>query len=160
MFTPIRGNDPIWLICFKWVGSTTNYWCLFSHNFNSDRFCTSNLGGTAIGTGIAADPHFSQVAVQERSLVVFLVQGCIWCLCVCVFDVWVKVCFLCCEMWFVVILFMFIKSTYKLIYCVIVIHKLHLQKLYMFRCCYCWWWCCWWWCWSGLLTFGDAWHAP
>ena len=31
------------------------------------RFCTSNLGGTAIGTGIAADPHFSQVAVQERS---------------------------------------------------------------------------------------------
>ncbi|CAK9037726.1 unnamed protein product [Durusdinium trenchii] len=30
-----------------------------------NRFTTSNLGGTAIGTGIAADPHFSQVAVQE-----------------------------------------------------------------------------------------------
>lgn len=30
-----------------------------------NRFCTSNLGGTAIGTGIAADPHFSEVAVQE-----------------------------------------------------------------------------------------------
>eukprot|EP00490_Sorites_sp_Unknown_P004715 CAMPEP_0114652016 /NCGR_PEP_ID=MMETSP0191-20121206/8731_1 /TAXON_ID=126664 /ORGANISM="Sorites sp." /LENGTH=503 /DNA_ID=CAMNT_0001866427 /DNA_START=45 /DNA_END=1556 /DNA_ORIENTATION=+ len=30
-----------------------------------NRFCTSNLGGTAIGTGIAADPYFSQVAVQE-----------------------------------------------------------------------------------------------
>ena len=30
------------------------------------RFCTSNLGGTAIGTGIAADPHFSQVAVQAH----------------------------------------------------------------------------------------------
>eukprot|EP00913_Durusdinium_trenchii_P014442 g13547.t1 len=29
-----------------------------------NRFTTSNLGGTAIGTGIAADPHFSQVAVQ------------------------------------------------------------------------------------------------
>jgi len=31
----------------------------------TNRFCTSNLGGTAIGTGIAADPHFSQIAVQE-----------------------------------------------------------------------------------------------
>lgn len=32
------------------------------------RFTTSNLGGTAIGTGIAADPHFSQVAVQAVGL--------------------------------------------------------------------------------------------
>merc|ERR1719401_1192919 len=30
-----------------------------------NRFTSTNLGGTAIGTGIAADPHFSQVVVQE-----------------------------------------------------------------------------------------------
>ena len=24
MFIPIWGNNPIWLICFRWVGSTTN----------------------------------------------------------------------------------------------------------------------------------------
>merc|ERR1719401_2771824 len=30
-----------------------------------NRFMITNLGGTAIGTGIAADPHFSQVVVQE-----------------------------------------------------------------------------------------------
>merc|ERR1719277_2215649 len=30
-----------------------------------NRFTGTNLGGTAIGTGIAADPHFSQVVVQE-----------------------------------------------------------------------------------------------
>eukprot|EP00441_Pelagodinium_beii_P018083 CAMPEP_0197658840 /NCGR_PEP_ID=MMETSP1338-20131121/45476_1 /TAXON_ID=43686 ORGANISM="Pelagodinium beii, Strain RCC1491" /NCGR_SAMPLE_ID=MMETSP1338 /ASSEMBLY_ACC=CAM_ASM_000754 /LENGTH=496 /DNA_ID=CAMNT_0043235505 /DNA_START=44 /DNA_END=1534 /DNA_ORIENTATION=- len=29
------------------------------------RFVNTNLGGTAIGTGIAADPHFSQTVVQE-----------------------------------------------------------------------------------------------
>jgi len=31
------------------------------------RFMVTNLGGTAIGTGIAADPNFSSVAVQELS---------------------------------------------------------------------------------------------
>jgi len=25
MFTPTWGRFPCWLICFKWVGSTTNY---------------------------------------------------------------------------------------------------------------------------------------
>merc|ERR1739848_870975 len=30
-----------------------------------NRFACTNLGGTAIGTGIAADPAFSQVVVQE-----------------------------------------------------------------------------------------------
>ena len=27
IFTPIWGNDPIWLICVKWVGSTTPQMC-------------------------------------------------------------------------------------------------------------------------------------
>jgi len=31
----------------------------------TNRFVNTNLGGTAIGTGIAADPHFSQTVVQE-----------------------------------------------------------------------------------------------
>ena len=34
MFTSTWGNDPVWLIFFRWVGSTTNQlWSLFHLNF-------------------------------------------------------------------------------------------------------------------------------
>jgi aspartate ammonia-lyase len=45
-------------------GTSISYYVYQCYLPSHRRFCTSNLGGTAIGTGIAADPHFSQVAVQ------------------------------------------------------------------------------------------------
>merc|ERR1719480_440145 len=45
--------------------ATTVHYDLESVKNAINRFMITNLGGTAIGTGIAADPHFSQVVVQE-----------------------------------------------------------------------------------------------
>ena len=67
--------------------SITSTWLKVHWGVENCRFCTSNLGGTAIGTGIAADPHFSQVAVQERSGWCFWCKVKIWChQCVCVWK--------------------------------------------------------------------------
>jgi len=49
---------------FHAYGTTVHY-DLESVKNAINRFMITNLGGTAIGTGIAADPHFSQVVVQE-----------------------------------------------------------------------------------------------
>jgi len=49
---------------FNAYGTTIRY-DLESVKSAVSKFTTTNLGGTAIGTGIAADKHFSQVVVQE-----------------------------------------------------------------------------------------------
>jgi len=49
---------------FNAYGTTVHY-DLESVKNAINRFMITNLGGTAIGTGIAADPHFSQTVVQE-----------------------------------------------------------------------------------------------
>jgi aspartate ammonia-lyase len=49
---------------FNAYGTTVRY-DLESVKSAINRFTSTNLGGTAIGTGIAADKHFSQVVVQE-----------------------------------------------------------------------------------------------
>jgi len=51
---------------FHAYGTTVHY-DLESVKNAINRFMITNLGGTAIGTGIAADPSFSRVAVQELS---------------------------------------------------------------------------------------------
>merc|ERR1719382_918999 len=49
---------------FRAYGTTVHY-DLESVKNAINRFAITNLGGTAIGTGIAADPQFSSVVVQE-----------------------------------------------------------------------------------------------
>merc|ERR1711920_7437 len=49
---------------FNAYGTTIRY-DLESVKSAVSKFTSTNLGGTAIGTGIAADKHFSQVVVQE-----------------------------------------------------------------------------------------------
>jgi len=49
---------------FHAYGTTVHY-DLESVKNAINRFMITNLGGTAIGTGIAADPNFSQTVVQE-----------------------------------------------------------------------------------------------